>query len=89
MVEWKCVPLLVTYCCDIHENKDMSAARHRVSVKRPFLRCMVSGKDIIGNQMAGERSLKKNIVVRSRCMAAKKKGVLKFQDEIKDSKKAK
>lgn len=33
-VEWKCVSLLVSYCCGIPEAIDMPAVRHNWSVRK-------------------------------------------------------
>lgn len=35
VAEWKCVELLVLYCCTFLESEDMSAVQHGVAVKRP------------------------------------------------------
>lgn len=56
-LEWKCVPLLVSYCCDISEGKDISAVRHGVAVRRPCVRCMVTGEDIIAGRRSDIRSM--------------------------------
>lgn len=37
LIEGKCVPLLVLYCCDILEHKYMSAMHPDVAVRRPLL----------------------------------------------------
>lgn len=56
-VEWRCVPLLVSYCCDIPEGKDISGVRHGVAVRRPCVRCMVTGEDIIAGRRSDIRSM--------------------------------
>lgn len=37
LVRWNCVSLLVSYCCDIAQNKVRSRLSHSVSVKWPCL----------------------------------------------------
>lgn len=34
---WKCVPPLVSYCCDIADDKDMQAVKPDDVVKRPYV----------------------------------------------------
>lgn len=33
LVEWKYLPVLVSYCCNIPESMDMPVMRHSVAVK--------------------------------------------------------
>lgn len=40
VVEWSCVPPVVSDCCDVQEAKNMSAMGHDVAGKRPCARCM-------------------------------------------------
>lgn len=54
MVDWKCGPGPVSYGCPIPEGKDMLAARRGVAVRRPSVRCMVTGDDIVTSQRAYE-----------------------------------
>ena len=35
-----CYPMLISYCCDIPEAKDMSAVRHNMNTKCPCHRCL-------------------------------------------------
>lgn len=37
ILEWECVLLLVWYCCDVPEAKDMRAGRHGVALKDAVL----------------------------------------------------
>lgn len=55
LIDWKCVPPLASYCCDIPEAEDMSAMCHGVVVKRLCGRCMVTAEDFIGGKIAGEK----------------------------------
>lgn len=64
-VEWKGKLLLVSYCFHISGDKKMSAVQHLVAKKRLFARRMVTGEDIISNEMAGKRSIKNTKMVRS------------------------
>ena len=41
-----CFPMLMSYCCDIPEAKDMSACLHNITTKCPCHRCMVKLSDI-------------------------------------------
>ena len=38
---WNIFPILVSYCCDIPECKDMSAVKHGLSCQMPCVRCMI------------------------------------------------
>lgn len=64
-VQWKCVLLLVSYCFDVPESKNMSAVRYGVVVKRSCVGYMLTGDDIIGDEMAGERSVWETEMIRS------------------------
>ena len=37
---WNLYPTIVSYCCDIPEEKDISAVQHGLMVKKPCVRCM-------------------------------------------------
>lgn len=65
LVEWTRVPVLLLYCFDIPEIKDVSAVRHNVVVKRHFVRCIVSEENIISGEKVGERSIKDTKMIRS------------------------
>lgn len=41
---WKCLPLLVTYCCGNTESKNISGIRHGIPMNRPCARGMVTKK---------------------------------------------
>lgn len=58
LVEWKCVLILTSYGCNIHEAKDMSPVRHCVEGRCSRIRCMVTGDDIISAKMDRKRSVR-------------------------------
>lgn len=58
LVECKGIPLLVLYCCVIFEAKDLSSDRRDVTVRRPLVRFMVTGKGTLCSKMDGEKSVK-------------------------------
>ena len=60
----KCFPLLVSYCCDIPEAKDMSAVKHNLSTSFPCHRCLVSLDDIKSLTMAEKRCFSETIALR-------------------------
>lgn len=64
----KCFRLLVPYCCDFPEGKDMSDMQRGVAVKKACVGCVVTRDDIISSRMATERSVKDTIMVRWRCI---------------------
>lgn len=59
------MPLLVLYCCDVLESKDVSAVRQGFAVKIPSLECTVTGNDIISSEMNYERFASKTKMTRS------------------------
>lgn len=70
MAEWKCVPSVASYCCDILEGRDMAAVRYGVVVKRPFVRCMMTVRDINILRTGAARNSKDPIMVRDRVSEA-------------------
>lgn len=52
-VQWKCVPLLLSYCCDMYEAKGTSAQRHGVAVRRPCITCMVTRNNTMFGELPG------------------------------------
>ena len=39
-ITWNCFPVIVSYCCDIPESKDMSGVLHNFTPTRPCVRCL-------------------------------------------------
>lgn len=64
MAEGKCVPLLVSYCLDIVDCRDMSRVQHGVAEKLLSFRYMVTGKDVISTQIAYVKLLRDTKMVR-------------------------
>lgn len=64
LVKWKCVPLLISYCCDSPEGREVSGARHDVALNRPYVKRIVTAEDIINGWMAHDRSVKETRMVR-------------------------
>lgn len=77
------MPLLVLYSCGIPKAKDSSAMRHCIAVKRLCVRCMVTGKNIISSEMAGERSVRKIRMINSRYMEISTSDKGSVEDVIK------
>lgn len=44
VVEWRCIPLLVFYRCDITEGRSMEVLLHGVAVKVPSVQGMAIGR---------------------------------------------
>lgn len=63
-VECKGQPQLVSYCCDITDAKDMSTVRKSVAVKRPHIKSMVYGEDIVSHEFDNERSVRETKTVK-------------------------
>lgn len=80
VVEWKCVPLPLSYCCDIAEAEDISAVRQGFAVKRRCVRCKVIGEDFISGAISGERSLKDTKVARGRFLRMSKNNIGSVDD---------
>lgn len=55
LAERKCVPLQISYCCDIPESKEISAMQHDNAVNGLCVTCIVKEKDIISGAMADDR----------------------------------
>ena len=51
-----CFPMLISYCCDIPEGKDMGAVKHNLTTALPCHVCKVSLDDIISLRTAPRRS---------------------------------
>lgn len=63
LVGCRSVLLLVLYCCNIHETKDLSAVGRFVAVKRLRVRCTVNEEDIINGEMSAGRSVRKTTMI--------------------------
>lgn len=57
---------MLSDCCDITETKDVSTARYIVTVKKRFVICMMTGKDIVNGEVTDKRAAKDTKVPRSR-----------------------
>lgn len=68
LIMWNCVRLLVLYCCDSPEGKDMSAVRYSVTLKSLCARCMFTSEDIIIDKMPDYRSVRHTNMVKSRLL---------------------
>lgn len=64
-VERKCIPLPVSYYCDISEAKKLSTAQLIVAIKRPLIRCMITGQNMISVEMYSERPVRYSKPIRS------------------------
>lgn len=53
------MPILVQYCCNIFEAKEMAVVTHIISVERSFVKYMRNGEDIISGKMADDGSVRK------------------------------
>lgn len=52
---WNCFPVIISYCCDIPESKDMSGVLHNFTPRRPCVRCLGTCKDFDGGVKASPR----------------------------------
>lgn len=83
LVQWKCVPLLVSYICDSFEAKSMSDRQESVAVSRPHVRCKVAGENIVGRQMAGQRFVTDTKMIRSSFLEIPRKKQRALRMEMK------
>lgn len=67
-VELKRVPLLVSYCHNIPEARDMSALRQGVPAKRSFVVYRITRKYVISGKMSSEMKVKDHKMTRSRVL---------------------
>lgn len=51
---------LLLYICDVPETQHMLDVRHGVLLKKPCVRYVLPGEDIVSSKMAGERSVGDN-----------------------------
>lgn len=58
LVEWNCVPLVVSFCCDITEDLDISEVQHSLEVGWSCVSCMVTRENNISSYIAYERLLR-------------------------------
>lgn len=58
LAEGKCVALLVSHSYDMPERRNISRVELVAAVQSPCIRCMVTGKDIIRDQMDHGGSLR-------------------------------
>lgn len=65
-VQWKCVFMLVSYCCDIPDSKEISAELRGVAVRSPCDKCMLTGEDVTSGEIGYKRSVKDTKIIRSR-----------------------
>lgn len=82
LAEWRCIQLLVLYCCNILEARDMSEMLHSFAVKRPCVRCVVIGEGINSGLMTGERSVRGSKMIRSWALEIPRKDMRSVEDGI-------
>lgn len=58
LIRYKCVPLPISFSCDIRDGEDMSAMRKGAAVRIPCVRCKVTGNDIIDDHVVRGSSLR-------------------------------
>lgn len=46
LIEWKCVPSLMLYCCNILDGIDVSLKTRSIVVRIPFVKCIMTGDGI-------------------------------------------
>lgn len=51
-------PVIVSYCCNILEGKDISSLKHGLLVQKPCVRCFASLHDVKGFRMARCRMIR-------------------------------
>lgn len=57
VVEWKCVPLLLSICRGIPEGKDVSAVRQCVVGRRVCFTCIMTENYVISDGLADRMSV--------------------------------
>lgn len=63
--EWKCIPLLVLYCCDSAEANDITAVRHSGAVRSFSVICMLTEADILNGDVTVVRSVKSAAMIKA------------------------
>lgn len=58
--------LLASYCSDLTEDNNISAVRHGVAMKRPYVRCVVTAANIMSSEMASGKSVRIIEIFKSR-----------------------
>ena len=61
-----CFPLLISYCCDVPEGKDMGAVKHNLNTPYPCHVCLVSLDDIIDLETAPRRAFTETESIRQK-----------------------
>ena len=61
---YKSFPMVVSYCSDIPEGKDVSCFLHNMNVRKPCIRCNVDMDDIKSLRQAAPRSMARRCEVR-------------------------
>lgn len=79
--QWSYVPLLVLYGCNSRQNKDISAVRNGVALRRPFVICLVTGYDNVSRLMAGEWSLGEMKMIREGIVRTARNIVASMKDQ--------
>jgi len=64
-----CFPMLISYCCDIPEAKDMSAVKHNLSTPFPCHICLVTLDDIRSLLTAQKRCFTETHALRSKIVS--------------------
>lgn len=54
LTESKSIPLLVWYCCDNPEARDISVLPDGAAVRRPCVSCMMAGDVFLNGEISGE-----------------------------------
>lgn len=85
LVEWNCVPLMMSYCRDIPEREEISEMQYGVAVYRPCIPDMVTIDDILSNELACERSLNETGIVASRVLDDTKRKKSNFRSENEEN----
>lgn len=62
----RCFPIVVSYCCDIPEAKDVSAIRHGHGRYHPCVRCHITYEDMVRGRGSPSRVLSGTIETRRR-----------------------
>lgn len=80
LVQWKCIPLLASYCLDFSERKKISSAQRCEKVKRPFITYMVTRKDVFSGEKTSEKLAGFTKMIRSRFVEIARNNIGIFED---------
>lgn len=79
---WNLFPIIVSYCCNIPEGKDMLCAKHAISVMRPCVKCPTSKDDIHDLPESDRWQLGQTMLGREKCARLIKRDERMDKDDV-------